>query len=178
MGWLIGWDSKAEVVAHLLAERDENHVKQDHALVGNVLYVVYRRADKGYRYIAVFLIGTDGSRGARNWGYKDMDEGMGPCYYTCPERLLAQSDVNEGYAPKWREQCREARKAKGGNKAFIASLKKGDRFMYGDREVEFLYRYANKSGQERIAGSPVDKGGTYRYSKNKIEPMNNNEVRP
>lgn len=49
-------------------------------------------------------------RGAERdtWGYKDMDETMGPCYYQCPAKILdlLTEPLNES-AANWRTQCRE-----------------------------------------------------------------------
>ena len=41
-----------------------------------------------------------------NFGYKDMDETMGPCYYNCPEKILRiLSPTTNEYAIKWRKKC-------------------------------------------------------------------------
>lgn len=48
-----------------------------------------------------------------NFGYKDMDESMGPVYYNCPARILdlLTEPVNET-AREWRQRCRERLKRK------------------------------------------------------------------
>jgi hypothetical protein len=58
-----------------------------------------------------------------NFGYKDMDESMGPCYYNCPEKILrVLSPTTNEYAIKWRKKCwkRLSRRKE------IAKLKVGD----------------------------------------------------
>lgn len=58
-----------------------------------------------------------------NFGYKDMDETMGPYYYNCPERILnLLTPTDNEYALKWRRKCREAveRRKK------VAKIKNGD----------------------------------------------------
>jgi len=43
-----------------------------------------------------------------NFGYKDMDECMGPFECDCPARILdLLTDTDYEYAKKWREKCRE-----------------------------------------------------------------------
>jgi hypothetical protein len=54
-----------------------------------------------------------------NFGWQDMDEGMGPCAYNCPDRILAllspvdllypDNSVLQGLAAIWRSKCREGR---------------------------------------------------------------------
>jgi len=65
-----------------------------------------------------------------NFGYKDMDECMGPCYYDCPRRILRLlTPTDNESARAWRKQCdenlqkREASKlAKGQRIKLIAPL--------------------------------------------------------
>ncbi len=41
-----------------------------------------------------------------NFGYKDMDESMGPCEDECPERILSLlTPTDSQYALAWRERC-------------------------------------------------------------------------
>jgi len=43
-----------------------------------------------------------------NFGYKDMDESMGPYYYNCPERILKLlTPTTYQNAIKWRKKCWE-----------------------------------------------------------------------
>jgi len=58
-----------------------------------------------------------------NFGYKDMEESMGPYNYNCPERILnLLTPTGNEYALKWRWKCREAveRRKK------VAKIKNGD----------------------------------------------------
>ena len=37
------------------------------------------------------------------WGYKDIDESMGPCYYDCPAKVIEAADeATTEYAKEWR----------------------------------------------------------------------------
>ena len=62
--------------------------------------------DPSYVFAAVILTerGGDGS-----WGYKDMDETMGPVEASAPLALLdLLSPTTHGYALDWRQRCRKA----------------------------------------------------------------------
>ncbi|NLA66715.1 MAG: hypothetical protein GX856_00430, partial [Gammaproteobacteria bacterium] len=134
MGWLIGWATKDDLVEHLLRQDNSNVEVVDHSLRGNNLWMLCRRKDDGKRFIVLCKIQycRDGGPPGRDWGYKDIDESMGPCELDCPERLLAQSDDDSRYGVPWRAACREARKEAAARRKFISSLKPGDRFRYGD----------------------------------------------
>lgn len=120
MGWLFGydWRTKQEIVDHLV----DNFKFVDVAVRGNVLYGVAPtvktvqdlfgdviEVPDGGKVIVVCLLSCDRSnRNYPHWGYKDMDEGMHPYYFNCPERILAQSTVPDKSG--WRASCREKRK--------------------------------------------------------------------
>lgn len=76
-----------------------------------------------YRFVALYLM-----RGSRDpdegWGYKSMDESMGPNYYRCPERLLKQSQVEDRHG--WREKCRQLRRDKKARKEWMKTAQQGD----------------------------------------------------
>lgn len=173
MGWTIGWRSKQEVIEHVLKGHGEHLEVVDKSLAGNQLYVLYRNTTTGKRFIALYLLkGERVNRFDRmpNWGYKDMDEAMGPCYYDCPERLLAQSDCDSPYAIGWREACRQVRKNRAVNKAFLASLKPGDHFMFGESRVEYRGTMTRR-GRTIYIGRSLKDGATYRYAQNRISPL-------
>lgn len=100
----------------------------------------------GYRFIAVYLLG--GSRNAdEGWGYKSMDESMGPNRYDCPERLLKQSQVEDRW--NWRAECRRQRKLKNQRNSWVKGLKPGDELELfrgyrhdGDRPNQPFYETA------------------------------------
>ena len=101
MGWCFGWNSKSELRAHLLSSLQCPVVA--HRTVGNHLYIVVETPDhdRGPRSIVVVLLQSDRRDG---WGYKDMDEHMGPFYYDCPESLIALAGGVEHGNPAWRER--------------------------------------------------------------------------
>ena len=59
-----------------------------------------------------------------NFGYKDMEESMGPVQQKCPARILdLLTPTDNKYALEWRAACREN----------IAAQKTGPKFVHGDR---------------------------------------------
>lgn len=121
MGWLFMYDcrTKQDLVDHLV----NNFKFTDTAVRGNVLYGVTAtvrnvtdnfgdivQIPDGGRVIIICLLSCDRSnKNYPMWGYKDMDEGMYPYYFTCPERILAQSTVPDERG--WRAACRAFRRA-------------------------------------------------------------------
>ena len=82
-----------------------------HCARGNVVYVVMestRRNGEKYRFIAVHLL----QRSEGDWGYKSMDEDMGPYNYNCPVsyiELAEEMPPSEGMgknANAWRAEVR------------------------------------------------------------------------
>jgi len=119
MGWLFMYDcrTKQDLVDHLV----NNFKFTDTAVRGNVLYGVTAtvrnvtdnfgdiiQVPDGGKVIIICLLDCDRSnRNYPMWGYKDMGETCGPLYFTCPERILAQSTVPDSRG--WRAACRASR---------------------------------------------------------------------
>jgi hypothetical protein len=82
-----------------------------HSLRGNNLWMVIEKKDKksgtDTRFIVLCLL-QSGRRYGCGWGYKDMDEGMGPVAVNCPLSYLdlCTAPMND-YASKWRDRVRE-----------------------------------------------------------------------
>ena len=77
------------------------------AMVGRTYYAAVRN-NKGEVWAAVFL--TCGKTKWDNtlWGYKDMDETMGPSECKCPASILALlTPTDSKWANEWRQKCRE-----------------------------------------------------------------------
>lgn len=127
MGWLYSsrWTRRG-LVAHLTKEWNNKEEESNtnpfyigdtlikHCYRGNaysgVLWVVWERYMRNksddsitekHRWIGCYLLKCVGG----DWGYKDMEESMGPCYYSCPLGYLdiVQDDPNE----EWRKKVRE-----------------------------------------------------------------------
>jgi hypothetical protein len=73
--------------------------------------------DGAVRYIGVILTKRDSqSRDGYDFGYKDIDESMGPNKCDCPLRILRSASPYKpdakGYGPQWREKCFAHHKSK------------------------------------------------------------------
>lgn len=91
---------------------------------GNTLWCLHESYDgeKTVRFIGCYLF----ARNDGMWGYKDMDESMGPCYYNCPVSYIdkATEPINS-YAEEWRKKVRlhaEAAAAQNAKKPKIGEL--------------------------------------------------------
>lgn len=73
------------------------------ALVGEVYYAAMRSTRTGKVWALVVLTNVENYE----FGYKDMDETVGPCYYDCPNSILnLLSPTDSDYAKEWRAKCR------------------------------------------------------------------------
>jgi len=78
-----------------------------------------------------------------NFGYKDMDEGMGPYDTKCPAAILdLLTPTTNEYALKWREACRRnleyAGQRKVSHKAFDKILKPGCKIFLNHSQIPFV----------------------------------------
>ncbi len=89
-----GWNKKGYSFAHVIR----------HCTRGNVLWTVWEVKGPGPRPVLCH-IGCDLlQNSSEGWGYKPMDEGMGPYYYTCPlSYLKIAPEANAG----WRQLVRK-----------------------------------------------------------------------
>jgi hypothetical protein len=79
------------------------------AMVGSTYYAAVENMNKQtgerkvFALIALTRAGRDGG-----WGYKDMDETMGPYETRCPASILdLLSPTDNQYALEWRQRCRD-----------------------------------------------------------------------
>lgn len=98
MGWIFTpGSSKKQIIAEHTRNWTNEHGKQRrclaHTIKGNVLWSVweYDTYSTPERVIFCGLLRNGGK--ADGWGYKGMDEQMGPFYYTCPLKYLAMTPV-------------------------------------------------------------------------------------
>ena len=67
---------------------------------------------------------TTDKRGVKWFGYKDMDETMGPGYYDCPAGILdLLTPTKHRAANVWRDLCRNRRNAKNARNNFLRKIK-------------------------------------------------------
>ena len=139
MGWLFSseWPTKAAMIKHLTEPGGAFSSKVRtiaKALRGNTLWSVIEYAEdsesypKGTRAILCFLLESDNKRG-NGWGYKDMDESMGPAEVNCPLSFLDMVPDPGGYATEWRAKVRAEAARKG---LIKAAAKLGARLILRD----------------------------------------------
>jgi len=111
MGWsfMSSMHSKAELIAYLTGPNLGLTMKTVAKCVkGNVLWTVHEYVEAVYpnpvgkRWIGCYLMAADQGW----WGYKDMDESMGPSDVSCPLSYLNMVPDPGGYATAWRERVK------------------------------------------------------------------------
>lgn len=136
MGWLYQNDPVNDPVAELTARFIGNDdTRTWHVLaaarVANTVYMAVKSTDKAtqesYVFAAVILISNTKKRG---FGYKDMDESVGPCQCDCPDRIMRLltpiADLpNPGYAAAWRALVEARKNAKRQQRERRRSLRVG-----------------------------------------------------
>jgi hypothetical protein len=113
MGWLF---TSGQTRSELIHRRTKSWANEEagleakcleHCTVGNVLWTVWEHRHRDgavQRYIGCDLMAPQRGYG---WGYKDMEESMGPCYYSCPLKYLDQvPEPDSRYAKEWRGKVR------------------------------------------------------------------------
>lgn len=126
MGWLYGWPSREDLIRHLTTSsswKTDNGLTREtktlhKTLRGNTLWSVRsvtlsEDPEHPRLILCCDLLSTGGSKtdrwgNAPQWGYKDMDETVGPCEVTCPLKYLELVPCPEhGYARDWRERVKQ-----------------------------------------------------------------------
>ena len=109
MGWAFPytWNRK-DLIKHCL--RSWKHPGGSsgpvaHCTRGNVLWVVwetYTQVTGHFERVILCILMQRSGDGM--WGYKDMEESMGPFYYTCPLKYLRGTRV---FSQTWRDSVRK-----------------------------------------------------------------------
>lgn len=121
MGWLYMQSLNGHSGPRQYLDAQFTYQRPDHrstvlksALVGMCVYyaaIEHIRTDSGQPevFAAVCLVRYNPrDREGTIFGYKDMDEDMGPCEADCPESILdLLTPTDRPYAVKWRARCRE-----------------------------------------------------------------------
>lgn len=115
MGWLFSesWPTRKVMREHLCEGNGLKTIAS--CWKGNNLWAIHEytydqgpNAGETVQFIALYLIRWHGGD-LKGWGYKDMDESAGPCYYNCPISYLDKIPDPGGYATEWRKKVREQR---------------------------------------------------------------------
>jgi hypothetical protein len=126
MGWYFPHGATKKDVVEELSQEWSNENATSSVLKkcvrGNVLWTVRERTLKDGTTLR--YIGCDLLQGHREgWGYKPMDESMGPYYYSCPLPYLEMTPVAN---QKWREEVIKHHAQDQARKTLIRSLKERD----------------------------------------------------
>jgi hypothetical protein len=109
MGWLFtDGQTRKELIEKCLRPWKSPHSSDwalAHCTRGNVLWVVWEYYTQATGHFERVILCILLQRSSDGWGYKDLDEGCGPCYYSCPEKYLTMGTrvLNR----KWREGVRK-----------------------------------------------------------------------
>jgi hypothetical protein len=180
MGWLFGEHSKESLIERCLRgdAHPTDYTAIAHSVVGNHLWTVFER-DQGKpdhteyngrtfprpaRLLTLHLLAY--SKRDDCWGYKDMDESMGPYEYDCPLKYLDMVPDPGGYATGWRDKVRAFHAGKRDKRALVKSIRPGMRLKLidGCRPAEItvistspLVGYADGGGRYKIQPRHIDR---------------------
>lgn len=103
--------SRAELIEHL-TRPSPNFACTGKYCSGNVLYTLWEQTEENEiaPVIGIDLMTCYRKDGISEWGYKPLDESMGPYYYACPLKYLDAAPVKN---EEWREGVRRYWKARG-----------------------------------------------------------------
>ena len=136
MGWLFTEGQSRREVIHARLHRRwcEGYSGRclAHALRGNILWSVWELAKPDCSSECFIACDVLASKRDYGWGYKDMEESVGPCYYSCPLAYLEMVPAaNEG----WRSRVREYRERHKTRKKAISDLRIGETVPLEDCEI-------------------------------------------
>ena len=106
MGWFYTHGASRRDIIKEQITLGQDHEVLRHCCRGNVLWAVIhtRKAGLDQTWIYCGLM----QRSQEGWGYKPMDESMGPCYLTCPLSYIEQcSEPVNDWAREWRDKVRQ-----------------------------------------------------------------------
>lgn len=114
MGWLFTHQTQSQLITTLIQPRSSENASfevREHHLSGDVLWSLVRLTpQKEWRYQinageSLVFIRCDLLRSTPDgWGYKALEEGMHPYYYSCPLHYL---DLAPEQSADWREGVRK-----------------------------------------------------------------------
>jgi len=157
MGWLFSesWRTRNALREHLVAGNGVTTLKS--CWVGNNLWAVQEGTKTDgtvVRFICLYLCRYHG-KDLYGWGYKDVDESMGPTETSCPIGYIELVESHErehgyepsGYAAEWRKRVRSRHALK------TRKLEVGQKFKLYGRDYEVCeklgrrgYRVLNDEG--------------------------------
>ena len=109
---------RKEIIDKMWNDNDGKTAVLKSSMIGSTYYAAINDNRDGNVFAVIYLTaGADRSDPYFNFGYKDMDETMGPGYCDCPKSILDLLTPTESeWANEWRKRCREnLEKKKKGN---------------------------------------------------------------
>ncbi len=115
MGWLVGWQTRAALVEHLRRGNEPREgwaglkiLAERSTMYGRHLWWACENPTTGERFVMLILIRGSARSEEASWGYKDVDESMGPCEVDCPLDLfeLVPEPAGAHQGAKWAREWR------------------------------------------------------------------------
>ena len=111
MGWMwtyaYGEKNKQKLMTEELEKYGDIKVLKS-SMKGSEYYaacVSARKPEEVWAIVCLVKLDKNG-----DWGYKDMDETMGPCYYNCPKAIIdLLTETTNEWALEWRRKCLETK---------------------------------------------------------------------
>lgn len=138
MGWLFGHYTRKSLVDHLCYGNGVETLKRK--FVGNNMWAV-QRTKEGITFACLYLIKGNPrvTDDPCNWGYKYVDETMGPYQYDFPVSWLdLLSPTDSENAKAWRQAVRERAERE-------RRIKVGTKWKYGGHEFTVIERRSPQS---------------------------------
>jgi hypothetical protein len=163
MGWTFPYhtNTKKELIRDLTRDQSrDGRVSRilKKSVRGNVLYTLYEAGPEGdtRKFIVIFLMGK---HGGDTWGYKDIDESMGPYEADCPVSYLDEADEPiSDTAREWRETVRaraakrKAKKPKKGETWTLVNCRIPEVKIVSVRPLRGTYNYTTYKLKRKLLG--------------------------
>ena len=133
------------------------------AMVGTTYYAAIKKEATGevFGYVALT---SSWKKGGYNFGYKSMDETMGPNESKCPLSILSLlTETDYEYALEWRERCRRYHREKKSPNSF-ANLPIGTKVIWTIPHDHFTG--GEKGDRIELVKTRRGKGKTYWFAPN------------
>ena len=118
---------------------DDRYTVLKSSMVGRVYYAAIKHDDEVFGFVG--LTATD-MRQVYNFGYKDMDETMGPGYNDCPKGILDLLTPTDNVAAnEWRAACAKHRAAQNTKSTRLRNLPVGTEIVFENYKGETVSYY-------------------------------------
>lgn len=163
MGWYSHylWDRKDDVIRHLDEDFTNNVKLVRSSTVGNNHWQLIEITDgdlKSERFINLNMLSKSPNG---SWGYKPIDETMGPVEVNCPVTILNQAtETSNETAKKWRKAAYAHHEETKQIRAIRKDLQPGDAIEYGGKAYRLSENLGRKgwlvNGNLRMSGRQVN----------------------